>query len=591
MSERLSSFVPSIPMLGDEGPGFRNAFRPVIRGRHGVVSAGHYLAAAGGFTILARGGNAFDAGVAAGLCLNVVQPQSTNLGGVAPIIGYRSDIKEAFTLCGLGRWPRGTDPDALRQQYPSGLRWGVGVTIVPAAVMAWLTCLADHGRLSFSDVAQPAAALAEDGFPVYEFYRAQLAEMQGPLEQDEAVRSVLCPSGKIPDVGQVIRQPALARLLRELMEEERRLSHLGREAAIRGVIRYFYEGPVGARIAAWIASRGGILSAKDLQDFSMPHEPPVAVGLRGGTLFTCGPWCQGPVLAEALAILREAGIEECSHNSAQYLHLVIEALKLAFADREAFYGDPEFVEVPTSTLVSAAYARQRAQAISREKAWPEMPPPGEIARGVAWGERTAYGPTDPVGRVQADTSYVAAADAEGNLFSATPSDSALHGFLPELGISVSQRGIQSRLDPTSPNVVAPWKRPRLTPAPALLLHTTGGGIAFGTPGGDAQPQAMLQFLLNTVLHRQNLQAAVEQPRVLTFSFPNSFPPYDYYPGRVLADERIGDKVIQQLRAMGHAVDVMRAWSGDTSVCAAASAPPIGVEGAADARRDGYALAW
>jgi gamma-glutamyltranspeptidase/glutathione hydrolase len=338
----------------------------------------------------------------------------------------------------------------------------------------------------------------------------------------------------------------------------------------------------------YIQSEGGYLSAQDMAEFRSRIEPVVTRDWRGHQVTTCGPWCQGPALLEALLLMERAGFHGMAHNSADYLHILAESLKVAMADREYHFADPAFTEVPLGALLGETHIAARVEAFDMYKAHPGMPeklfgrgvntpPPSALPRPIA----------DP------DTSYVAVVDAAGNAFSATPSDGSYNNpIIPGLGIVASGRGTQSRPDPAHPCGVGPGKRPRLTPNPAMVVTRDGGVMPFGTPGGDVQVQAMLQVLLNRLHFGMDIQEAIEVPRVATYSFPSSFAPYPYFPARLAVEGRIPEQVRDALRARGHDVQDWPDWTWLAgSVEAVAVDPQTGMRLAgADPRRPAYALA-
>jgi gamma-glutamyltranspeptidase/glutathione hydrolase len=336
---------------------------------------------------------------------------------------------------------------------------------------------------------------------------------------------------------------------------------------------------------------------EDLDRFQVGVEAPVKTDYRGYEVYCCGPWCQGPVLAQALNLLEGYDLTALGHNTLDYVHLLTEALKLVFADREEHYGDPRFVPVPIGGLLSRQYAQHRRELINPNQAWPEMPPPGQPGR--AQGDAAVMlgrhlGPLGSSGPVPADTSYVCTVDSRGNAFSATFSDPISDTpIVPGLGITISSRGSQSWVDSGHPSSVQPGKRPRLTPNPAMVLKDGRPFMAFGTPGGDVQCQAMLQVLLNIVDFGMDPQQAVEAPRFAGFSFPNSFYPHRYYPGRLDVESRFPARVLAGLKARGHRVRRWADWDPAAgAVCAIVVDPESGVlKGGADPRRFSYALGW
>ena len=334
---------------------------------------------------------------------------------------------------------------------------------------------------------------------------------------------------------------------------------------------------------------GGLLSAEDLAEYRSPITRPERRRFGDLEVFTCGAWCQGPVLLQTLALLEGTNLTGLGHNSADYVHHLTEALKLAFADREAYYGDPAVVEVPLATLISQEYAAERRKLIRPDRAWPEMPPAGELGRSTG-----SFAPAAGDPNPEPDTSYVCVADRHGNLFSATPSDGSYGSpVVPGTGLIPSNRGSQSRPDPRHPAGAAPGKRPRLTPNPALAIKGGDRFLPFGTPGGDVQSQAMLQVLLNLFTFGQDVQSAIESPRFASYSYPSSFAPYDYYPGRLAIEARIPEPVIAELARRGHEIQRWPDWIWTAgAVCALDVDRKRGVmEAGADPRRAAYALGW
>jgi gamma-glutamyltranspeptidase/glutathione hydrolase len=578
--------------------------RPSVRGTHHVVSSVHYLATMGGLRVLERGGNAIDAGVAAGICINVVQPQLAMFGGVAPIV-IKPAGGEPVQISGLGRWPRAATLDLYLSKYGGNMPGGLGRTVTPAAPDAWLTALAEYGTLSLAEVLAPALQYAAEGFPLGpELHRAiaNAAKPGGGFERWPSSAEAYLPDGRVPEIGEVYRQPLLARTFRRLLDAEARASGSRRER-IYAARDLFYRGEIAREIAAFHQANGGLLTEADLAEFRVGIEPPARSTFRGYDVLTCGPWCQGPTLLMALNLLEGLDLHALERGSADYLHAVLEALKLAFSDRDRYFGDPDFVDVPLAGLLSKDYATERRAMLRLSEAWPGAPPPGNpwpFQAGVNGspscgpeGTALATGPRTSRRQVEHDTSYVCVVDAAGNAFSATPSDGGVGGAaIPGLGFPISGRGGQNWLDPAHPSCLAPWKRPRLTPNPAMALRDGRVAVAFGCPGGDSQVQGMLQVFLNIAEFGLEPQAAIEAPRVVTRSFQNSFWPHVYQAGRVDAETRIPEAVRADLAARGHDVHANHPWGGVSLVCAITADPRTGVlAGGADPRSDGYAAGW
>ncbi|MDP6346646.1 MAG: gamma-glutamyltransferase family protein [Alphaproteobacteria bacterium] len=563
---------------------FMDAYRPALRGHRHMTAAGHYLAAQAGFQVMEAGGNAIDAGVAAGIALGVVQSELVGVAGVAPIIIYLARENRVVTISGLGVWPKATDPDLYARQYADGVPQGILRCIVPAAPDAWITALEEFGTMSFGEVAAAAIRLARDGFVMYPLMAELLEEKAEKYARWPANAAIYLPGGRTPKVGELFRQQDLGASLQYMADQERAAGG-DREAGLQAARAAFYRGDIARAIADYHADNGGLISMDDLAEFRVGIEPAQSVELSGTRVYGCGPWCQGPMLLQALQLLRGRDLAALGHNSPAYIHLLTEAIKLAAADREHWYGDPRFVEVPIERLLSEDYAKRRAALIRDDVASPGMPPPGDLEVSVA---------PNRVPIEALDTSYCCAVDSEGNLFSATPSDTSSDApVIPGTGFVPSSRGSQSRPDPDHPSSIQPGKRPRLTPNPALAIRPGEWAMPFGTPGADVQIQAMMQTLLNIAVFGLNPQAAVEAPRFASYSFPQSFAPHAYHPGLLKMEGRIDRDTGSQLQAMGHDVDWWGEWEWQAgAMCAIRRDTASGVlEAGADPRRACYALGW
>ncbi|MEE9285571.1 MAG: gamma-glutamyltransferase family protein [Dehalococcoidia bacterium] len=570
--------------------------RPPVMGLKGVVSSGHYLASQAGMRMLHAGGNAIDAGVAAGMCLNVLLPYLTNLGGVAPIIIYSARERRVTTISGLGRWPRSASIEAMKERGHGDMPNGILRAVTPAALDAWVMALERYGRLSFAEVAGPALELAQRGFAVDASLAGALAYLQDSLSSWPTTVDVFYRGGKAPAPGSVLVQRDLAATLQALMAAEKAGGAATREGRLRAVRDAFYKGDIARRMAEFSQKLRGFLTYDDLAEFEVREEPPVSADYKGYQVYACGPWCQGPTVPQTLKLLEGVDLAGMGHNSASYIHHVVEAIKLTYADRDRYYGDPDFEPVPMDALLSEVYARQRRQLIDPKRAWPEMPPAGDptsgkAISGVAAGVASL---TPHASEPQGDTSYVCVIDDEGNGFSATPSDFIGQcPIVPGLGLIISGRGTQSWLDPDHVASLKPWKRPRLTPNPGLVLRDGELFMAFGTPGGDQQPQGMVQAFLNVVEFGMSPQQAVEAPRFGTWSFPNSFWPHEYLPGRLNVEARVPSQTRKRLADLGHDVEPWRDLEPRCGhVCAILRDGETGVlHGGADPRFVSYAIAW
>ena len=564
--------------------------RPAISGVRHMVAAGHYLAANAAFQILEAGGNAVDAGVAGGIALSVVQSELVNFAGVAPIIFHEAATARTRSISGLGPWPRAISSTLFRDQYDGAIPHGVLRTVVPAAPDAWILALQEFGTMSFANVAAAAIDLAGNGFVMYPLMADLLETFAEEYARWPSSAAIYLPGGVPPKVGDLFVQSDLAATLEYMVDEERRAAGEGRRAGLAAARNAFYGGDIGRTIVAYHAAHGGLLSTEDLRDYRSEIEETPSVPFGGLRIHGCGAWCQGPSLLQIFLMLEAGGVRHLAHNSPDYVHLVTETIKLAFSDRHAFIGDPRFVNVPLDRLLSEAYARERVARIDPRVAYPGLPPSdgGYTDRHLAATAQT--GPTPP----PLDTSYICVVDRWGNAFSATPSDVSYDTpIIPGTGLALSSRGAQSWSDPTHPSSVAPGKRPRLTPNPALAVGPDGRLIPFGTPGGDVQAQAMVQVLLNLLQFGMNPQRATEAARFASYSFPDSFEPHDFYPSRLNIERGVGHEVGQELERRGH--DLM--WWPDLTwragaVCLIDYDPRTGVcVAGADPRRPCYAIGW
>jgi gamma-glutamyltranspeptidase/glutathione hydrolase len=537
-----------------------------------MAAAGHPLAAMAAFRILDAGGNAVDAGVAAGFVLNVAQPDMASLGGVAPILIRRSDGR-ITTIAGVGCWPARATLDAVARagqgRIPqSPCRW-----VVPAAVDAWLTALRLHGTMSAAEVLGPAIELARHGLPVHYFLRHNLVEAEPRLRGWPSSAAIFLPGGRVPDNGELLPQAALADTLQRLADAERAAGG-SREAGITAARDAFYKGEIAAIIGRFAEEVGAFLRAEDLHGFAAKEEPPVSVRYKGHSVFACGPWSQGPALLQMLKIIERFDLAALDRTDVE--HVLIEAVKAGLTDRNRHYGDPAFVDVPMADLLSDSHAARWAAFIELARA--KDPAEGPAVRGTP----------------SPDTTYVSVVDAAGNAFSATPSDSSMlvTPLVPALGFGISDRGLQASLDLNNPNCVAPGKRPRLTPNPGLVLGEDFV-MPYGTPGGEVQTQAMLQFLVNHLEHGLDLQAAVEAPRWATYAVPATEDPHAAEPMRVKLEEPLHARFGEALAARGHRIE---RWPRQAAlaggICAVKRDNRTGVVmGAADPRRMSYAAGW
>ena len=553
--------------------------RPTLYGNRHAVSSGHYLASAAAFTILENGGNAVDAGCCAGMALAVLHPDEVNFAGVAPIM-IRTAAGRLVTIAGLGHWPAGIPADYFLTHHGGEIPHGVVRTVVPAAPDAWITALRDFGTMSFGEVAGAAVEFARDGFSVFPFMASELERRKPESCQWPANTEIFHKDGGSPRVGDRFVQSDLAASIQYMIDEERARAGDGREAGLEAARAAFYVGDIAQRIVAFHEAEGGFLTREDLATFRSRYEPAVTRRWRGFEINTCGPWCQGPMLIEALLLLEAAGLDGLSHNSPEYLHLFVECMKCALADREQHYGDPAFVAVDLDRLFSPDHLKAWVDGIDPTRSATDTIPPLHAAR---------HGSGVPVR--DPDTSYLCVVDRWGNTFSATPSDEASRSpIIPGLGFCPSSRGSQSRPDPRHPSGVAPGKRPRLTPNPAIAVRDDGATVPFGGPGGDSQVQSMLQVFLNAFHFGMDIQEAIDAPRVRSFNAPSSFAPFEVFPNLVMAESRLPEAAQEGLRRRGHRLELYPGYSREVAGIEMILAEPKGfLRAGADPRQPAYAI--
>lgn len=562
------------------------SLRPTITGRTHIVAAGHPLATEAAFAILQAGGNATDAGVAAGLCLAVVHSEMVNFAGVAPIMVFDAASQKAHAISGVGTWPASADAEVFRRDHGGAIPEGVLRTVVPAAPDAWITALRRFGTMSFASVAERAIEHAREGFLISRFTSHMIELYAAQYARWPSNAAIYLPGGEVPQPHSLFVQKNLAKTLEIMAAAERAASSGGRDAGLQAARDAFYRGEIAERIVAFQRAESGWLDRADMEGFSVDVEDTVATPYAGTAVHACRPWCQGPTLLLMLNMIEAAGVADHAHNGADYLHAIIEIIKLAFADRHACLGDPRFVDVPLDAFVSPAYAAERIRAMSMRTAIAGIPSSGLRRTPPSHGGKPTRTPIP-------DTSCVTVVDRHGNAFCATPSDVSFDApVVPGLGIVVSTRGSQSWTVSGHPSEVAPGRRPRLTPSPGLLVGPDGRIMPFSTPGGDVQLQVLMQVLINLLDFGMEHQAAVEAPRLASYGFEDSFEPHRAQPGLVNAEARIPAATLAELSLRGHRVETWPEWTWRAgAVCLAdARLRSRTLFGASDPRRASYALA-
>lgn len=577
----------------------RATTRPVVAGTHGVVSGGHPLVSMAGMRMLLSGGNAFDAAVAAGFAAAVVEPTASyTLCGECVALVYQARTRETVAVSGQGVAAALATIPFFRfrglDRIPTGPGKDAPLSFtVPGAVDAYLTLLETYGTKTVADVLAPALSYAESGFPMYEYMHRMLSipETQSQFHLfPPGGTDVFYPGGRVPRVGERLAQPALGATLRRLVEAEA-TARGHRAAGIAAARARFYRGDIAAAIGAFSERTGGLLRASDLAGYRTRLESPLRMTFAGREILAQSAWTQGPVLMQALAMLETFDLRALGHNSARYIHVVTEALKLAFADRERYYGDS--LDVPIAELLSPAYARAQAARIRMDRAAPEAPAPGDPrGNGVAAAGPGARASETATASAIDGTTHIAAIDGDGNMICLTPSGGVFRksAFAPELGCTLSTRSEMFVLEDGHPNALVPGKRPRTTLVSYLICEDGVPTMTIGCPGGDDQSQADLQLVLNVLLFGMNPQQAVEAPRFATQTLVNSFYPRVYQPGQLNVESGIPASTRAELAALGHKVSEIGACGIGAVVTRRDPASGV-LSAGADPRRPTYALAW
>lgn len=563
--------------------------RPEILGTFGVVTSTHWLASASGMSMLERGGNAFDAAVCAGFVLHVVEPHLVGPAGEVPIVFHSARTGKTEVLCGQGVTPAGA---TLEHYTAEGLKLipgnGLLATVVPGAFDAWMQLLRDHGSLPLADVLAPAIYYAEKGHPMLPRVANTIAGLREFFEQEWPTSAAFyTPGGRLPEAKKLFRNEALANTWRRIIAE----SDAGggsRERRIDRARDAFYRGFVAEEIDRFARSNEvmdqsgsrhrGVITADDMAGWQATYEKPQTYDYHGYTLNKIGPWGQGPVFLQTLALLKGFDIAAMDTRGPDFVHTVTEAMKLAFADREFYYSDPNFIDVPIETLLSDAYNDERRKLIG-DRASLDLRPgvvegyEDQIRRmrealerlsRVASLDAVSSEPTmaDMRSARRGDTVHIDTIDAEGNMVAAMPSGGWLQSspYIPELGFMLNSRAQMFWLEPGLPASLAPGKRPRTTLTPSLAHKEGRPWMVFGTPGGDQQEQWQLEFFLRHVHHGLNLQEAIDMPMSHTAHFPASFYPRDRKPGHLAIEDGFGADTIDALRARGHRIELAPQWT-------------------------------
>jgi gamma-glutamyltranspeptidase/glutathione hydrolase len=586
--------------------------RPPVIGSNAGVSTGHPLTTAAAMEILQQGGTAFDAGVAALLVGGVVEQDLYGIGGEALILVYPADEGEVTSVTGQGWAPAAANIDDYLREGRTLQGAGLDPSVVPGAFHGALTVLERWGTMSFEEVARRAIEYAEEGFPLRPRTAASIRREYDFISQWTYNRITWLKSdGSFYEAGETIRFPNMARTFRRMVEAERKAAQTaGRVGGIIAARDRFYKGDIAEEMVDFLQQNGAPYTIEDFAEFFARVEEPVSVSYRGYDVYKQPFNSQGPTLLQALNILENYDLQAMGHNSADYLHVIVEALKLAYADRDSYYADEDFVDVPAEGLLSKEYARLRAAEIDMTRsqeafvAGDPLPHDSEVSEWPYW----VAGEAEPEATLSAahsdfpaslkDTSHVAIIDEDGNVFDSTPSGGWIGGavILGATGIGMSVRGEQFWLDKNRAAQLRPWSRPRYTLTPSIVLRDGEPVLAVGTPGGDNQEQTILQTLLNVIEFEDdwypNLHTAIERPRVQTLHFYASFWPHSTGFNRINIENNVEPGVIEELRSRGHDVNVVPPFRISGCATAVMLDPKTGNRiAAADPRRDCYAAAY
>ena len=590
-----------------------SALRPAVMGPTGGISTGHPLTTAAAFAILLKGGNAFDAGVASLIAGGVLEQDLYSLGGEALVLVYPKKDGKVTSIVGQGWAPKAVDVDWYLSRKKTLDGAGLDPAVVPGAIHAALTVLEKWGTMSFEDVAAAGIGYAENGFPMRTSTARAIRGQQKLFDQWPGNKAYWYKAdGSQYQPGQTIKLPSLARTLKRMVEAERGAKSRGRAAGIVAARDRFYKGDIAQEMVAFLQKNGAPFDAADFADYFARIEEPAQTTYRGYTVYKHGFGSQGPVLLQALNMLENFDLHKMGYGSADYLHTVIEAIKLAYADRDTYYADPAFVKVPAEGLLSKAYARERAALIDPKRsstsfiAGDPLKYDSQVKQWTFWKANVQNGVTPRTGAqaqddssgIVKDTTHMAIIDKDGNIFDVTPSGGWVPGavILGDTGIGMSVRGEQFWLDKTRANQIRPRARPRYTLTPSLVFKGDMPMMGLGTPGGDNQDQTILQAFLSIVDFWDdwypNLHAALERPRAQTMHFYGSFWPHTAGFNQLNVEATIPDAVYNELKARGHDVSRLRPFG--MSGCATAVMIDPATQNrfaGADPRRDCYAIAY
>src|SRR5271156_3106908 len=567
------------------------------RGTRGALATGSEYAEQAGMRMYFHGGNAVDAGVASMFAASVAEFSHVGVGGEAPIL-IRTKAGKVYAIAGVGPMPKLATakffmehqprPGEILTLDPGGLKGiipvaGILPALVPGTVEAGLVALRDFGTKSFSEMIEPSIELA-DGLAIDEQRSGAIARSRRFFDLWPDSKKTFLPDGRVPLPGEIFHQPNLARTLRGMAAAEKKAlaSGASRAAGIDAVADYFYRGDIARRIDAFSKANGGLLRYEDMAAFKLQPEEALSTDYHNYKVYKPGFYTQGPAMLETLNMLEGYDLRSMGNNSAEYIHTLTEALKLAYADRDTYYGDPKFNNIPADTLLSKAYAAERRKQIGHTASMDFLP-------GMINGKIGKHPTEMDIARTKiddalmaSDTTCIDAVDKDGVVFSATPSGSWLPSVIAgDTGIPLTERAQQFILVPGSPNELAGGKRPRVTLSPTIVTEQGKPFLALSTPGGDNQEQSLIQLMLNVIEFHMNAQAAVEAPRYQTRHLVSSFDNHAWNLGDLILDERILPTVSAELAAKGHKVGTRSRWSSGAAPVLVRVMPDGVIEAGAD----------
>lgn len=567
--------------------------RPTVSSKKGVIAAGHYAATAAGIRMFAKGGNAVDAGVAAGFALAVTRPHKNGIGGECPTLIYSPKEKKAFSLSGVGFSPKALTIEWLKERGIKSIPgFGYLGALVPAQIGCFCTALMRFGTLPLDEVLEPAIELCFEGYPVYEGLREYLSTTEDGLFTKVLTENgkIFLKDGKAPKRGDLIKQPDLGSTYLKLAEAYRSGAHVSREEGIRKAIDRFYRGDIAEAILDYVTSypvkdstgeHTSLLTREDFAEYRTLVEEPYSVNYRNFTVFKCGPWTQGPVMLQNLKLLEGYDLRSMGHNTARYVHTVTECSKIAYNDRNRYYGDQRFSDIPFDMLFSEKYAEQRREEIDDYYA----------NNSKMWDDNLF----DSAGeKDKSDTTHLDVVDNEGFMMSSTPSGGWIRSNprVPGIGLQLTTRGQMFYMKPGLPNSLQPGKRPRATLTPSLAFRDGQPWMAFGSPGGDNQDQWGIQTFLNIAEFDMYLQDAVDASTFYTCHFRNSFYPHEALEGYVFY-EPLGANVVNELIDRGHKMVLLEPYNNGEVSAVCRNFKNGMIEGASSPKeeRQSYAMGW